>query len=512
MPNEQFLQQRREVMKLLAAAGLCLGGMVPESTPAAEPKHAAPPVNPLVGIQIAAHSFYDEGIDHCLDLLQETAGVNAPMVSPYAYYGAMGRPLAMMADHGVPKKDNSRRKLPALYVQHHEKYFTGTSIRHARPAPDAEYAGRDILADLAGPIEKRGMKLYVRIYEPGDARTPGLLPNWAKGAERDAAGKPLVRPCFNNPEYRAWMVATVRDLFENHPIAGLQFGAERMGPLGSMLHSNGPSYCFCEHCMKRARENGIDGERARLGMIEIRQFVQSLRDGAPLPGDGALMAFLRILFAHPDVLAWEREWHRANSDVHKLIFDAVKAIRPMADVGRHVSHIEGSFDPFYRAAAPYGEMAGSVDFVKTILYHEIFGPRLIGYLENTRKALLRDFPLELCYRVFCAYAGHDPDQHPPVDRLPREGFGPEYVYRESKRATDGLAGTARFYGGIGTDIPRGAGWGGEPWPSDPDRLYQVVRRCFDAGATGIVISREYEENRVESLRVVGRAVKDAAAG
>ena len=32
---------------------------------------------PFVGIQIAAHSFYDEGIEYCLDLLKETAGVNA---------------------------------------------------------------------------------------------------------------------------------------------------------------------------------------------------------------------------------------------------------------------------------------------------------------------------------------------------------------------------------------------------------------------------------------------------
>jgi hypothetical protein len=40
---------------------------------------------------------------------------------------------------------------------------------------------------------------------------------------------------------------------------------------------------------------------------------------------------------------------------------------------------------------------------------------------------------------------------------------------------------------------------------------RVVRRAFDAGAAGIVASREYEEITIASLRVVGQAVRDVAA-
>ena len=34
--------------------------------------------NPFVGVQLGAHSVFDEGADHLLDLLQETAGMKGP--------------------------------------------------------------------------------------------------------------------------------------------------------------------------------------------------------------------------------------------------------------------------------------------------------------------------------------------------------------------------------------------------------------------------------------------------
>jgi hypothetical protein len=35
---------------------------------------------PFVGVQLGPQSVFDEGVDRCLDLLQETAGVNALFV------------------------------------------------------------------------------------------------------------------------------------------------------------------------------------------------------------------------------------------------------------------------------------------------------------------------------------------------------------------------------------------------------------------------------------------------
>ena len=67
--------------------------------------------------------------------------------------------------------------------------------------------------------------------------------------------------------------------------------------------------------------------------------------------DGVLVEFLRIIMCYPEVLAWERQWHIANDEVHQVIHDSVKGIRPDAEVGRHIAHVEGSMDMFYRAGA-----------------------------------------------------------------------------------------------------------------------------------------------------------------
>ncbi len=39
-------------------------------------------------------------------------------------------------------------------------------------------------------------------------------------------------------------------------------------------------------------------------------------------------------------------------------------------------------------------------------------------------------------------------------------------------------------------------------------VYQCVLRAFDAGANGIVVSRDYEEMRINNLKAVGRAVRE----
>ena len=46
-------------------------------------------------------------------------------------------------------------------------------------------------------------------------------------------------------------------------------------------------------------------------------------------------------------------------------------------------------------------------------------------------------------------------------------------------------------------------------PADPEKIYQCVRKAFEAGADGIVVSREYEEMRLPNLKAVGRAMRAA---
>ena len=232
-----FLKQTLAVAgaSILGTDTMTLGAK--RQTPTAAPR-------PFVGIQIAAHSFYDEGIEYCLDMLQETAGINGLLISSHSYYGAMGRPLEVMADHGVPKADNSKRKLPRVWVKHHEKYFTDTKLRHRDPAPDALYSGREVFTDLADAAIERGMRLYARHYQPSK-EAARYIEGFAEVLAQDHDGKPHYKPCWNNPDYRGYLLGTMRDMFESYPLDGLQYGAERPTPLTDVLFKGTGFIFFC---------------------------------------------------------------------------------------------------------------------------------------------------------------------------------------------------------------------------------------------------------------------------
>jgi hypothetical protein len=479
-----------------------------QSSAASQPEKSQS--NPPVGVHIAAHSFYDEGIEHCLDFLKETAGVNMLFVTSNSYYGAMFRPKAAQGYHGVPIRDGQGRKVTKIFFKPDERNYAKTTLRHKPLDATLECAGREVFVDIAEAARQRGMKIYERMYEPGDE---GLVNNIV-GSERiqtvDVYGERGERACWNHPDYLHWVEAHVSDLFFNYALDGIQYGAERNGPLSRLIDwARETPTCFCEHCRKRADREGVDFERAKAGLTEMTRFIRALEKGGDPGADGALVEFLRILMQYPEIFAWENMHYRAGEELHQRIYDTVKSINPEAQVGRHIDHAQTSWDMFFRAAMPYARMTPCSDFLKISTYHDILGPRLASRIKDGYcRHILRGFPPEQALAVFYAVAGHSPQVEPPFDKLPAEGLSPEYVYRETKRAVDGVAGKSSIYSGIAIDIPQGRGWGTEASPSDPDEVARALRRAFDAGAAGIVVCREYEEMHEASLRAIGQAVRD----
>jgi hypothetical protein len=292
--RRQFLTQS---LAAVGASALARGSLAQEN---GEAEPTVP--RPFVGIQIAAHSFFDEGIDHCLDLLKETAGVNALLISSHGYYGAMGRPQHLMADHGVPKADNSKRKLPRVWVKHHEKHFADTTLRHRQPDAQAMHAGKEVFAELAEPAHKRSMRLYVRHYQPSHEAV-AYIDGFKSVLAVDHKGKPHYKPCWNNPDYRGYLLGTMRDMFETYPLDGLQYGAERPTPMTDVLFKGKGFICFCEHCQARGKKEGIDVARAREGGKMLYELVTALREGKAHTPDGVLPEFLAVLLKYPELLA-----------------------------------------------------------------------------------------------------------------------------------------------------------------------------------------------------------------
>ena len=92
---------RREFMKITAGAGMALAmPTFGESAVTASSK--------MIGIQVGALSFVDEGTEKVLDVLQERGGVNTLFLAVFTYgRGIAGRqiPGQPLPDHG--KQENA---------------------------------------------------------------------------------------------------------------------------------------------------------------------------------------------------------------------------------------------------------------------------------------------------------------------------------------------------------------------------------------------------------------------
>ena len=456
------------------------------------------------GIQMGPHTMLDEGIDRCLDLVQETAAINAILVYSHTY-DEFNKPLDVLADdHGVPPRDMRQRRLPAVWVRHHEEAFRNTALRHQRADPGFEYFGRDLFAELVEPCRARGIKLYARILEDPGRVAQTTIANFARVLTVDIHGRAASPPCWNHPDYRAFWAATADDLFRTYQLDGLQWGAERHGPLMNLLLLGRVPFCFCEHCRARGRVHGIDAERARKGFEELYTYVLARMSAQPRPADGIAAGALRVLIRYPEILAWEYQYRQSREEMEQAIFKAVKAAKPAAQVGWHISHQQSSYDLVYRAEMSYAEMAPYSDFIKFIAYHDILGPRIRWwYLDRLSKTVFGEVPLNESLDLYYDLFGYDKKSEPRLDELDTTGFSPDYVYRETRRSIASAEQRTRIYTGIGFDVP----WNSRRFPSDPEKVYECVLKAFEAGADGIVVSREYEEMRVPNLRAVGRAMR-----
>jgi hypothetical protein len=467
----------------------------------------------FAGIQMGPHSMLDEGIERVLDLLQNQAGLNSVMVYTHTYYTADGIrrkrvPAVLAPDHGVPVRDLNTRSLPYVWVRHHDEFFKDTLLRHLPHDSRQEYASHDLFAEMLEPVRKRGMKLYGRILEPFTIDMAALIPNWSRVLTVDAWGRPGRLPCFYNPDYRNFWIGTVEDIFKTYQLDGFQFGGERDGPLSQLTSNGAPPYCFCEHCRARGREKGIDVERARAGMQGLHRFIrEDLLQKNLAPPDGVITTVMRHFFRYPEILAWERLWREGKEGLCESIFGTIKNIQPAADVGEHVDQPCTTYDLFYRSVMGYDEYAINMDFIKPILYHDIAGPRTRSmFLTPYSRTLLRELSAEQSLDLFYTLKGYDKSREPKLDEVDKEGLGPDYVYRETKRCVEAVGGRAKIYSGIGIDIPAN----NQTFSSNPEGVYQAVRRAFEAGAGGVLISREYDEMRLPNLRAVGRAMADIA--
>src|ERR1700722_4882719 len=83
----------------------------------------------FVGMQIGARSFVDEGVDKCLDTLQETGGVNVVLATVFTYgTGLAGRQVHSepLPDHGVKEYDQVHG---GSFTKVHPEFYADSVIK-----------------------------------------------------------------------------------------------------------------------------------------------------------------------------------------------------------------------------------------------------------------------------------------------------------------------------------------------------------------------------------------------
>jgi hypothetical protein len=461
--------------------------------------------NKMIGIQVGAVSFRDEGVPQVLDLFQQSASINTLFIATFTYgRGIAGRqvPGQPLPDHGKQEYDTDTFK-GGSYTRVHPQYYKDTVIRDFR-APD--FGDYDVLEAVLPESRKRGMKTicwFEDVWSPS-------VPNIAQAQEKRLDGSNSTTLCFNNPNYRNWLLGAVEDYTRSYEIDGIMWGSERQGAFSNALgasHGGGGSNpnrvtCFCQFCEAKAKARGIDPARARTGFQELAKFVAASR-GGKRPVDGYYVTLWRLMLRHPELLAWEMLWTDSLRETYAAMYAKVKSIKPAVGVGWHIWH-NNSFNPIYRAEQDLSELTKYSDFLKMVMYHNCGGERMASYINSVSHTIYGDVPaqelLDFHYRVLDY--GHEKG----MTEIPKTGLSADYVYREAKRAREALNGTkTQLWPGIDIDIPTNAANS----KCTPDGTRDAVAAALRAGADGVLLSRKYSEMKLANLRGAGAAIKAA---
>lgn len=502
MPFSPNHPSRRSVLKATgsALAASALG----RRAQADEPRKPSdqPPGRKMIGIQIGAVSFVDEGVGQVLDIVQERAGVNTIFLAVFSFgRGIAGRqvPGHPLPDHGKQEYDTSFHG--GNFATPHLKFYKDAVLKDLR-APD--HGELDILDAVLPEARKRSMRVICWAEDSWRGDLPGI----DSLQEFDPQGRRLASLCYRNPHYQAFLEGLMRDYAASYPIDGIMWGSERQGPLNNALGAvhggvgGDPARvgCFCEFCRRAAAQRGIDFKRAAAGYEALARFVQSARK-RERPRDGYFVHFWRTLIEYPEILAWEKLWSDGQHESYRYIRNAAQSARKDVQVGFHIWHLN-SFSPFWRAEQDYAKLAEHADFFKAVMYNNCGGPRMASYIHSVQHTLFGDLPPEDLLRAHYHMLGYDEKS---LKELPTSGLSAEYVYRETRRALEGVDGKSQIYPGIDVDIPTAR----NEKQTSPEDVREAVRAAFRANADGIILSRKYSEMRLENISAAGQGLREA---
>ena len=507
MNDEPSISRRSFVKSASLAATAITTGLAAAAEPAPQPI--------LIGFQAEVAYLLQYGIARFLDDVQTRASVNTLMLHANPFEASWA---------GLDKAANPTGN----FATAHPQYYRDINMK-PQPLAPGDFNLPDAMQQITAETKKRGVKIIPWMEEDNRARPP--ITGMDELYEVDLYGRRTTShpggPCLNNPYFRNLIAGQVEDFIRSYDVDGLQRGSERQGPLSNALGAwhhgaksdPGHTSCFCEYCAAKAAKQGIDFQRVKKSFLALEPYIRAGRAGKR-PLDGYYVEFWRILLRYPELLVWETFWSDSMREMQREFSAKAKSIRPGIPIGYHIWQ-NISFNPIYRAEQDYHPYTEYADFLKPALYDNPAGERMTSFVDSLTQNIFGDLSkqqmldfeysvMDLKEKSYAQIIGRSESDYQaqlaeqPINGTPRgpfERFSSDYMYRETKRAVEAVAGSrTRICPGLGIDV--------QLKNSTPESVRGAVEAVFRAGGSGIVISTSHAAMRPENLSAVGATLRE----
>jgi len=333
--------------------------------------------------------FVDEGIDRAVNTLVEKGAINTLLL------GTHNDPMSTKNWGELGHSENRVEHIGSGFLYDFDiSKFKTTRIKPVKNT-EPEIEDRDIFGEVLKEAKKAGMQVYALICHrmPNARKFPELHMRATNGG---IIPKVL---CHSQPEVREFYKCMVDDLMNRYPLDGFcfdlldhyhQFGFETLTDeladvLGIRRFSNpemGLS-CFCDECVRRAKDAGIDVERIRKGLLNGIKlgWIPHGVERATSAGDA-----FRLLLDVPEYLEWLRFRATLITEVHKELKDYIESKNKDMIVSLDAYGAEDA----WKYAVNYKTLTEQCDWIKPMFYSGTYPgtpltPEMIG--EHVKKSV-----------------------------------------------------------------------------------------------------------------------------
>ncbi len=307
--------------------------------------------------------------------------------------------------------------------------------------------------------------------------------------------------CPNNPDVRHYFFGRTEDILRNYKgikeveldVVSIDFYDPQVVPDWVLpelypLRQLAIGNCFCDHCMAKARNAGLDIDkiRAEIGALykeattltydNFKNFADSYR---------GLFDVMRFVIKHPDLVKWLQFRGSSVDEFVSGINRMVKGIDPGILVSSDL--VSPSFS--WTLGQLYHTQPAITDLTKLMLYHKRIGSFEIKPLKRIQQAIPAIKEEELLDQYFRLKAFTGPDSFRGFEE---EGVGVENVYYEVKKAK--LE--------VGPEHKIIAGLVGDP-PATPNDVREAVTMAHKGGADGYMLHLWYGKAPKENVVAFG---------